>query len=110
MNSDLNIFTHRMNLLYVLSNVNIQDSHVADIGVPRIYKTMYLLVFNLMSIAELYSGGYKYCHLIRTQVNTKNRMSTLWLKEKFARHTFCSRSYVFIQISCYNQCNQGTIR
>ena len=57
MNSDHNIFTHRMNLLYVLSNVNIKDSHVADIGVPRIYKTMYLLVFNLISIAELYAGG-----------------------------------------------------
>ena len=41
----LNIFTHKMNLLYVLSNVNIQDSHVADVGVPMIYKTLYLLVF-----------------------------------------------------------------
>ena len=58
MNNDLNIFTHKMNLLYVLSNVNIQDSHVADIGVPIIYKTLYLLVFILISIAELYAGVY----------------------------------------------------
>ena len=57
MNNDLNIFTHKMNLLYVLSNVNIQDSHVADIGVPIIYKILYLLVFISIAMAK-YSWDY----------------------------------------------------
>ena len=52
MNNDLNIFTHKMNLLYVLSNVNIQDSHVADIGVPIIYKILCLLVFISLGTAK----------------------------------------------------------
>ena len=59
MKNGLNMFSHRMNLLYVLSNVNIQDSHGADIGVPIMYETLYLLVFILISIAELYVGRYK---------------------------------------------------
>ena len=51
MNNDLSIFTHKMNLLYVLSNVNIQDSHVADIGVPIIYKILNFDAF-LMSNSD----------------------------------------------------------
>ena len=66
MNNDLNIFTHKMNLLYVLSNVNIQDSHVADIGVPIIYKILYLLVFISIGMTK-YSWDLRW-----TQVNTKS--------------------------------------
>ena len=45
-----------MNLLYVLSNVNIQESHGADIGVPIMYETLYLLVFILPGFEAWHSG------------------------------------------------------